>query len=170
MTVPDAQLLLAMGRADARIHVGHNAARWPSTVHQVDPVAAEVSQWREICICREPPCLEAAHLAWRSPAALCGLAADNPTHRRIISKTFGVVHVFVAGKPTEHRLPQQSDQRMATVLAGPRIGEHLTSQRGQAKRVVKFAIGEQSGIGGDDTAAKLQRQAAVKIEPKSTRI
>jgi DNA invertase Pin-like site-specific DNA recombinase len=30
--------------------------------------------------------------------------------------------------------------------------------------------GEQSGIGGDDTAAKLQRQAAVKIEPKSTRI
>src|SRR6516225_3182532 len=72
MTVPDAQLLLAMGRADARIHVGHNAARWPSTVHQVDPVAAEVSQCREVCICREPPCLEAAHLDWRSRAALCG--------------------------------------------------------------------------------------------------
>jgi hypothetical protein len=59
---------------------------------------------------------------------------------------------------------------MATVLAGPGIGEHRTSQRGQAKRVVKFAIGEQPGIGDDDTAAKLQRQAAVKIEPKSTRI
>src|SRR5262245_42563611 len=111
MTVPDAQLLLAMGRADARIHVEHNAARRPSTVHQVDPVAAEVSQWREVCICREPPCLEAAHLAWRSRATLCGLAADNPTHRRIISKTFGVVHICVAGKPTEHGLPQQTDQR-----------------------------------------------------------
>jgi len=51
-----------------------------------------------------------------------------------------------------------------------RVSAHLTSQRGQAKRVVKFAIGEQPGIGGDATAAKLQRQAAVKIEPKSSRI
>src|SRR5262245_42788410 len=100
-------------------------------------------------------------------ASLMTRQADAPS---IISKTVGVVHVFVAGKPTEHRLPQQSDQRMATILAGPRIGEHLTSQHGQAKRVVKFAIGEQPGIGGDDTAAKLQRQAAVKIEPKGTRI
>ena len=48
MAVPDAQLLLAMGRADARIHVEHDAARRPSTVHQVDPLAAQVSQWREV--------------------------------------------------------------------------------------------------------------------------
>jgi hypothetical protein len=36
------------------------------------------------------------------------------------------------------------------------------------KGVVKFAIGQQSSIGGDDGTAKLQRQAAVKIEPKGT--
>jgi hypothetical protein len=39
---------------------------------------------------------------------------------------------------------------MPTVLAGPRIGEHLTGQRGQSERVVKFAIGEQSSVGGDN--------------------
>ena len=32
-------ILLAMRRADARIHVEHDTARWPSIVHQVDPVA-----------------------------------------------------------------------------------------------------------------------------------
>jgi hypothetical protein len=57
---------------------------------------------------------------------------------------------------------------MTTILASSRIGEHLTSQCGQAEDVVEFAIGEQPGIGGDDRAAKLQDQAAVKIEPEST--
>src|SRR6266446_9933298 len=93
------------------------------------------------------------------------LATNNPTHRRIMTEALGVVHVLVTGKPTEHGLPQQTDQRMAAVLASARIGEHLTSQRGQPKRIVKFAIGEQPGIGGDHEAAKLEHQAAVKIEP-----
>ena len=31
---------------------------------------------------------------------------------------------------------------MATVLAGPRIGEHVACQRGQSKCVVKFAIAQ----------------------------
>jgi len=58
---------------------------------------------------------------------------------------------------------------MATILAGPRISDHLTCQRSQPKRVVKFAIGEQSSIGGDSGATKLQRQPAVKIEPEDAR-
>ena len=58
---------------------------------------------------------------------------------------------------------------MATVLASARIGEHLTRQRGQPERIVKFAIGEQPGIGGDHGAAKLEHQAAVKIEPDGIR-
>jgi hypothetical protein len=39
MPVPDAQLLLAMGRAHARIHVEHDASRRAATVHKVDPLA-----------------------------------------------------------------------------------------------------------------------------------
>ena len=48
------------------------------------------------------------------------------------------------------------------------IGKHVACQHGQSKPVIKFAIGEQSSVGGDGATAKLQRQAAVKIEPKST--
>ena len=43
----------------------------------------------------------------------------------------------------------QTGQRMATILARARISEHLTRHRCQPERVVKFAIGEQSSIGGD---------------------
>jgi hypothetical protein len=58
---------------------------------------------------------------------------------------------------------------MTAVLAGARIGEHLTRHPAQAERIIEFAIGQQSSIGGDDGAAKLEHQAAVKIEPKSIR-
>jgi hypothetical protein len=86
-----------------------------------------------------------------------------------VTQPFGIVHIFIASQTTEHRLPQQTDQCMATILAGPRISDHLACQRGQSKRVVKFAIREQSRIGGDSGAAKLQCQAAVKIEPQDAR-
>ena len=59
-----------------------------------------------------------------------------------MTKTFGIVHILVASETAEHRLPQQADRRMATVLAGPRIGEHVACRRGQSKCVVKFAIAQ----------------------------
>jgi len=56
-----------------------------------------------------------------------------------VTKTFGIVHILVASETAEHRLPQQADRRMATVLAGPRIGARVACRRGQSKCVVKFA-------------------------------
>ncbi len=44
MAVPDAILLLAVGRAHARIHVEHDAAGRPSAVHKVDPLAGQVGR------------------------------------------------------------------------------------------------------------------------------
>jgi hypothetical protein len=42
-----------------------------------------------------------------------------------VTQPFGIVHVLVASQTTEYRLPQQTDQRMATILASARIGEYL---------------------------------------------
>ena len=92
------------------------------------------------------------------------LAADNPAHRRIMTQTFGVVHIFVSGKTAEDGLPQHANKSMAAILARARVGERLTRHRGQAERVVEFAIGEQSSIGGHNGATKLQHQTAVEIE------
>ena len=62
------------------------------------------------------------------------------------------------------RMPQQADQRMATVPAGARIGERLARHRAQPECVVEFTVCQQSGIGRDHGAAKLQHQTAVEIE------
>ena len=164
MAVPDAHLLLAVGRAHARIHVEHDASRRAAAMHKVDPLAGQVGKSREVLRCREPLRLEAAHLARRSRTALSRFAADNPAHRRIVAQALGVVHVLVSGETTKHRLPQQTDQRMAAVLAGARIGERLARHRGQPECVVEFAVRQQSGIGRDHGAAKLQHQTAVEIE------
>lgn len=85
--------------------------------------------------------------------------------------SLGVIDILVSGKPPEHRLPQHSDQSVAdqsvaAILPRPRVGETLAGQIRKAERVVKFAIGKQPGIGGDDRTAKLERQSAVEIEPE----
>ena len=64
------------------------------------------------------------------------LATDDPAHCRIMAQTFGVVHVLISSETTKHRLPQQTDQRVAAVLACARIGEYLTRHRAQPERVV----------------------------------
>src|SRR6516164_4086975 len=86
MAIPDAHLLLAVGRAHAGIHVEHDAMGWPSAVHKVDPLARQVGKSSEVVGRREPLRLEAPHLARRSRAPLRRFAADNPAHRRIVRR------------------------------------------------------------------------------------
>jgi hypothetical protein len=98
---------------------------------------------------------------------LSRLAADYPSHRRIMTEALSVVHVLVSGKPTEDGLPQHADKGMPAILASAVVGQDLARHRRQPERVVEFAIRQQSGIGGHDRTAKLQHQAAVEIEPQS---
>src|SRR5258708_33829132 len=123
MAVPDAILLLAMGRTHARIHVEHDATGRPAAVHKVDPLARKIGKGREVLGCWEPLRLEAPHLARRSRTALRCFAADNPAHCRLVTKSLGVVHIFVSGKTTKYRLPEQSGQCVPTVLASACVGQ-----------------------------------------------
>ena len=54
----------------------------------------------------------------------------------------GVVDIFVSGKPSEHRLPQQPDQRVTAIPAGACIAEQITRHRAQPESVVELAVGE----------------------------
>jgi hypothetical protein len=84
-----------------------------------------------------------------------------------MAQAFGVVNILVSRKPSEYRLPQQPDKSMPSIPSGARIGKHITSQRAETEGVVKFAIGEQPGIGGDPQTMELKLQAAVEIEAQS---
>jgi hypothetical protein len=85
-------------------------------------------------------------------------AADNPMHGRVPHLPARVIHVLISSETTKHRLPQQTYQRMA---AGARIGESFDRHLGQAR---EFAVCQQSRIGREHGAAKLEYQAVVEIE------
>src|SRR5215469_3523859 len=140
--VPNAHLLFAMGRADARIYVKHDAPRRTASMHTIDPLARKIGEGSKVLRYRKPLCLEAAHLARRRRTPVSRLAADNPAHRWIMAQALGVVDILVSSKATEHRLSQQTRQRMATILAGPRVREAVAGHRGQAKRLVEFPVGQ----------------------------
>jgi hypothetical protein len=110
---------------------------------------------------------EPAHLAWRRCATFRRFAADDPAHRWIVAQSLGVVHILVSCEPAEHRLTQHADQRMTAVLSRARVSQCFAGRRAQTERVIEFAIGEQTGIGCYNGAAKLHRHAAVKIYAKS---
>jgi len=154
--VVGAAFLIAVGRADARIHVEHNPLRRSPVMNSVDPLAGEISKRRQVLIRRQPACLETPHLARRGRRSRCGLATDEPAHRRIMTEALSVVDILVTGKPPEYRLPQQTDQFMAAVLAGAGIGERLPGNHRQAEGVVEFPVRQQSGVGGDPRAMELK--------------
>ena len=94
------------------------------------------------------------------------LAANNPAHRRIMAHPLGVIHVLIAGQPSEHGLSQHSHQRMAAIPASARLSENFGRHRGKTERIVEFPICEQSGVGGHHRSAELKQQAAVEIDPE----
>jgi hypothetical protein len=58
---------------------------------------------------------------------LSRLAADYPSHRRIMTEALSVVHVLVSGKPTEDGLPQHADNGMPAILASAVVGQDLAA-------------------------------------------
>jgi hypothetical protein len=54
---------------------------------------------------------------------------------------------------------------MTAVLAGARVGEQVARHGAETEDIVKFTIGQQSRIGGNNGATKLEHQPAVEIEP-----
>src|SRR6202007_1551022 len=80
VAVPGAHLLFAMGGADARIHVEHDAAPWTLSMDKIDPLSRKIGKGGKVLFGGEPSSLEAAHLARRGGA---NIAALPPTIQRI---------------------------------------------------------------------------------------
>jgi hypothetical protein len=68
------------------------------------------------------------------------LAADDPAHRRIMTQALGIVHILVSGEATENGLTQQTDKRMAAVLARTHIGERIACNHRQAEHVIEQVL------------------------------
>ena len=71
----------------------------------------------------QPLGLEAPHLTAGSCRTIEPLTADDGPHGGVAGESLGVVHVLVAGEPTEHRLAEQPAQRVTRVLTAAPIEE-----------------------------------------------
>src|SRR5262249_54869412 len=75
-----------------------------------------------------------------------------------------VVNIFVAGQAAVDRLPQQGEQAVLGVLAGPGILQIPRRRAGQLKGIIEFTVGEESSVAGDGGPVELQLDLAVKID------
>ena len=81
--VMGASLLLAIGRADTRIHVEHDGLGRAPSVDLIDPSTTKIGERSEIPIARQPFGLEASDLAYRCRLPGDSITAYDPAHRRI---------------------------------------------------------------------------------------
>ena len=81
-------------------------------------------------------------------------------------ETIGVVHILIAGEAAEHRLAKQPAQQVPGVLAAAAFRQRRTRQIGQPKRIIQFAIGQQSAVRGDTATVEFQPQPPVEINPQ----
>ncbi len=146
VTVVGRALLLAMGRADALVHVEDDHLRRATVMHTVDPNAGKFGQCGKVLVAGQVLRLEASHLTGRSGLSFDGLAADNPAHSGIAAKTVGVVHIFITAEASEHRLTKLPRHAVPSVLAGTTVLEKTRGNLGQAKGVVKLPISKAAAV------------------------
>ena len=126
-------------------------------MNPVDPKPGQVGKGVEGLVLGQQLGLEAAHLAGRCAAALDGLSADDPPHRRIAPQPVGVVHVLISGETSIDGLTQQSDNVVPAVLARPAVSQDIARQGDEAKGVIEFPIGEQTGVRRDPWNSSFRR-------------
>src|ERR687891_211818 len=84
-------------------------------------------------------------------------------HGWVLGQAVGIVGVLVARQPAIHRLPEQRYQMMLHVPARSAVLEGVSSQAGHAQGVVKFADGQEAGVGGDGGTTELQAHSAIEM-------
>jgi hypothetical protein len=158
-------LLVAIGRADARIQVENHLLRRAAVVNPVDPKPVQIGQGGDVVVGRQKLALEASHLARRSSSLGHGSASNNPPHGRIVTEAVGVVDVLVAAEPPEGGLTEQADHPVLSVPSGPRVHQAFPRGLGQSESVIDFSERKKSRIGCDLRTVEFRLQPTVEIKP-----
>ena len=162
-------LLIAMGRANAAVHVENDLRRRVPVMNLVDPHPVHVGQGFNVRVGGQKLCLKTSHLAGGSGLSFDGLAADDPPHDRVEAEPVGIVHVVVPAKASENGLAELPDKTVAAVLPATGVRECIPGNLGQSDRIIQFPIRQQPGVGRDLGTVELQLQPTVKTEPQNPR-
>ncbi len=168
VSVVSRALLLAIGLAHGTVHVEDQFTKRLVLMRLVNPLTRKVHQRRQVAALAEYLGLEASHDAHGSGfvVRLRCAAAHNMAHGRIDRQSLGIVHVFVTSQSAINGLPQQGQKQVLLVRAQARISQQVCARLREPQRFIEFAVGQQSSIRGDLTAAEIQLQATVETNPQ----
>ena len=159
--------LVAVGRADAGIHVEDHILRRFTVVNSVDPNPGQVGKDGNVVIGGQELGFDAAHLTCRCCLLGDGPTADDPAHGGILAEAVGIVHVLIASEPSESRLSEKAGHPVLAIFPGSGINQPITGNGCQAEGIVQFSKRKEASIRGDLGAVKFQLQPTVKIEPQN---
>ncbi len=149
VTVVGRSFLLAVGRADAAIHVEDDPRRRATVMHTVDPSPGKIGKRGEVFLCGQNLRLEAPHLTGLGHLFRDSMATDDPPHGRVEAESVGIVHVVVPAKASENGLAELPDKTVTTVLPTTGVREYLPGNRGQSDCIIQFPVRQQSSVGRD---------------------
>jgi hypothetical protein len=81
---------------------------------------------------------------------------------RTEAESVGVVEVLVPGQSAGHRLPRKGGQAVASILSGAWVLEFTGGLSREVEGVVKFAVGQESGVAGDLGPEEAEPETAVE--------
>ena len=99
-----------------------------------------------------------------------GASAHDLAHHWIDGKIVGIVDVLVAREPAEDRLAREGDDAVQPVVTGPGVDEMLAHQLVQTQHIVELTVEQQTAVGADRRAVKLDANPAIKIQPSALRL
>ncbi len=167
VSVVGRSLLLAMGRADAAIHIEDDPCRRATVMHPVDPLRGKIGKCGEVSAAGQNLRLEAPHLTGRGGLFRDSMAADDPPHGRVEAESVGIVHVVVPAKASEDGLAELPDKTVTTVLPATGVRECVPGDLGQSDRIIQFPVRQQPSVGSDLGTVELQLESTVKIQPQN---
>ncbi len=135
VSVVGRSFLVAVGRADATVHVENDLRRRAMAVHTVDPMPGKIGKRGEVFLGGQNLRLEASHLTGRGSLFRDSMAADDPPHDRVEAEPVGIVHVVVPAEAPENGLAELPDKTVATVLPTTGVRQYVPGNLGQSDRI-----------------------------------
>ncbi len=164
VTVVLGSLLLAMYRALRTIQVQDETLGLRMGHRRRDPRGIQRHQPFPVALGREYLGLETSHGISRCCLPLTRSSAHNQPHRRVPSKTIRIIGVGVSRQATVDRLSDQRHQVVLDVASLPPFLQKTIRHLGQPELIIQLAVGQQSSVGGDLAAHKLQPHSSVELQ------
>ena len=132
-----------------------------SSIH---PLSVQSIQPFHVAVLGKHLGLEPAHGVGAGGRSVNVSPSNDDPHRRVLGQPFSVVGILVARQTTVHRLPEKAHQSVLHVTTAPTLLQTLIRRLRQSQRIIQLAAGQQSGVRGDGSAAKLQPYTSVETE------